>query len=134
MEAFEQAIEKAGIAASQTHLLSKNYSHIEQHQHLNPVTSFMKRDVVHSTIVSALLGLLFSLGILLLAFLAGWTNTAAGWFPFLFLSVSTLGFFTWMGGLHGIQTPNHQFTAFIKTLIMANMYSLIDASYAHETD
>jgi hypothetical protein len=50
------------------------------------------------------------------AYLAGWTDIAAGWVPFIFLSIALLGFFTWEGGLLGIQKPNAHFARFERAL------------------
>ncbi|MDF1524216.1 MAG: molybdopterin-dependent oxidoreductase, partial [Trueperaceae bacterium] len=44
--------------------------------------------------------------VLALTYLAGWHETRAGWLPFVYLSILLLGFFTWQGGLWGIESPN----------------------------
>ncbi len=46
------------------------------------------------------------------------TGVAAkvGWVPFVFLAIVLLGFFTWEGGLIGIQLPNSRFRRFEKAL------------------
>ena len=54
--------------------------------------------------------------VLVVAYLAGWTESPAGWTPFIFLAVVLLGFCTWEGGLIGIQDPNHNFTRFEQAL------------------
>jgi hypothetical protein len=50
------------------------------------------------------------------AYLLGWTATAAGWVPFIFLAIVVLGFCTWEGGFFGIQVPNAHFRRFRKNL------------------
>jgi len=54
--------------------------------------------------------------VLSVAYFAGWTETAAGWMPFVFLAVVLLGFSTWVGGLVGIEKPNHKFIRFEQAL------------------
>jgi hypothetical protein len=54
--------------------------------------------------------------VLSVAYFAGWTQTAAGWMPFIFLAVVLLGFCTWEGGFSGIQRPNVNFTRFEQAL------------------
>ncbi len=116
LETLEQQLEAAGISAPQIHVLSNDDAGVWKHSHLHEVQSLMKSDVVHSTTRGAIIGLIVAVLVLLVAFLAGWTNTAAGWMPFIFLAVVLLGFFTWEGGLFGIQTPNHHFARFEQAL------------------
>jgi hypothetical protein len=116
LEVFEEQLEAAGIATPQIHVLSRNDAAVHQHHHLHEVESFMKKDIVHSTTRGALVGLCGFALILALAYFAGWTRTAVGWMPFIFLAVVLLGFCTWEGGLFGIQTPNRQFARFDKVL------------------
>ena len=76
----------------------------------------MRRDIVHSTIFGAVIGAVGAGLVLLLAALFGWTETAAGWMPWIFLAVIVLGFCTWEGGLWGIQEPHTQFRRFEEAL------------------
>jgi hypothetical protein len=76
----------------------------------------MKNDIVHSTVLGAVVGICASALVLAVAHFAGWTETAAGWIPFIFLAVIVLGFCTWEGGLFGIQKPNHNFARFEQAL------------------
>ena len=116
LEQLERQLEAKGIATPQIHIYSKDEAGVARHEHLHEVQSFMKSDVIHSTKRAAAFGVVAAVLVLALAYLAGWTNTAAGWMPFIFLAVVMLGFITWQGGLWGIQTPNHHFTRFDKIL------------------
>jgi hypothetical protein len=116
LEVFEEQLEAAGVATPQIHVLSRNDAEVQRHQHLHEVESFMKKDIVHSTTRGALVGLCAFALVLAVAYFAGWTQTAVGWMPFIFLAVVLLGFCTWEGGLFGIQTPNHNFVRFEKAL------------------
>jgi hypothetical protein len=116
LEVFEEQLEAAGVATPQIHVLSRSDAEVHQHPHLHEVESFMRNDIVRSTIRGAFVGLCGSALVLAIAYLAGWTQTAVGWIPFVFLAVMVLGFCTWEGGLFGIQTPNHNFRRFEKAL------------------
>ncbi len=116
LEVFEEQLEAAGVSVSQIHVLSRNDAEVEHHHHLHEVQSFMKNDIVHSTIRGAVVGLCAFVLVLAIAYFAGWTESAVGWMPFIFLAVVMLGFCTWEGGLRGIQEPNHDFVRFEQAL------------------
>jgi hypothetical protein len=116
LEVFEEQLEMAGVSTPQIHVLSRNDAEVYQHHHLHEVGSFMKKDIVRSTAQGAVVGLCAFVLVLAIAYVAGWTETAVGWMPFTFLAVVLLGFFTWEGGLLGIQTPNHNFARFEQAL------------------
>jgi hypothetical protein len=112
LEVVEEQLEAAGVATPQIHVLTSHEDEIDLHEHLHRVQSFMKKDVVHSALIGAAVGACAFVLVLAVAYLAGWTQTAAGWVPFVFLAVVLLGFCTWEGGLFGIQVPNHHFARF----------------------
>jgi hypothetical protein len=116
LEVFEEQLEAAGVSSSQIHVLSRADADVEHHHHLHEVQSFMKNDIVHSTIRGAVVGLCAFVLVLAIAYFAGWTGSAVGWMPFIFLAVVMLGFCTWEGGLRGIQEPNHDFARFEQAL------------------
>ncbi|WP_199609500.1 NAD/FAD-utilizing enzyme [Flocculibacter collagenilyticus] len=107
----EQELKQKGFSPFQIHVLSEKDSEVEKHQ-LNEVEAVLKKDVVHSTEIGAAIGVVFAALVLTVAYLLGWTSSAAGWLPFIFLSIVILGFCTWEGGLFGIQEPNYQFKQF----------------------
>jgi hypothetical protein len=111
LESVEQELEAKGISTEQIHVLSENDAEVEQH-HLHDVTSLMKQDVVHSGEVGAVIGLLLAVLVLGGAYLLGWSESAAGWTPFIFLAIVLFGFCTWEGGFFGIQVPNTHFKRF----------------------
>ena len=116
LELFEEQLESAGVTTPQIHVLSRHETDVAHHEHLNYVQSFMKKDVVHSTQVGAVVGILVAILTLVIANLFGWTETAAGWIPFIFLAILLLGFCTWEGGLIGMETPNYNFARFAEAL------------------
>lgn len=116
LERFEDELEHADFVTPQIHLLTLDDTGAAHHHHLHAVTAFMKQDVVHSALVGAGLGLVVAFLVLVVSHLAGWTQTPAGWMPFIFLAIIALGFCTWEGGLRGIDTPNVHFKNFEKAL------------------
>ncbi len=116
LERLEGDLEAAGVVTPQIHVLTLDDRGAENHHHLHQVTSLMKKDIIHSTIVGAVIGLCMSALVLLVVYAAGWTESAAGWLPFIFLAIIVLGFFTWEGGLLGIETPNVHFKRFAAAL------------------
>ena len=116
LEVFEEQLEAAGVSTAQIHVLSRNDAEVGHHHHLHEVQSFMKNDIVHSTIRGAVVGLCVAVLVLATAYFAGWTQSAAGWTPVIFLAVVLLGFCTWEGGFLGFQKPNHNFVRFEQAL------------------
>ncbi len=116
LDVFEEQLEAAGVARPQIHVLSANDPDVQRHAHLHAVQSLLRSDVVRSTTRGAMVGVAAAVLVLSIAHFAGWTQTAAGWMPFLFLSVILLGFCTWEGGFLGIQKPNHNFARFEQAL------------------
>lgn len=116
LEVFEEQLEADGVSTPQIHVLSSNDADVEHHHHLHEVQSLMKNDIIHLTLRGAFVGVCAFVLVLVVAHYAGWTKTAAGWTPVIFLAVVLLGFCTWEGGLLGIQKPNHNFARFEKAL------------------
>jgi len=132
LEIFEQQLEASGITTPQIHVLSKNDEEVAHHENLNYVQSFMKNDVIHSAEVGAVIGFVLSLSILAVAYFSGWTESATGWFPFIFLAIVLFGFSTWEGGLMGIQKPNFHFARFADALKMGRHVFFVDLETKQE--
>lgn len=116
LEVFEEQLEADGVTTPQIHVLSRHDTDVAHHDHLNYVQSFMKRDIVHSTEIGAVVGVCLAAIILMVAYVFGWTESAAGWMPFIFLAIMTLGLCAWEGGLIGMETPNYNFARFAEAL------------------
>lgn len=132
LELFEQQLEAAGVTTPQIHVLSKHDTDIAHHEHLNYVQSFLKKDVVHSTEIGAVAGVCLAVISLMIAYIFGWTQSAAGWMPFIFLAIIILGFCTWEGGLIGMETPNYNFTRFEEALKNNQHILFIDLKHEQE--
>lgn len=115
LELLERQLEAAGISPPQIHVLSVDDAEVERHR-VHEVQSLMKKDIVRSTKRGALIGLCAFALVFAVAYFAGWTKTAVGWTPFVFLAVVLLGFCAWEGGLIGIEKPNHNFARFEQAL------------------
>lgn len=131
LEAVERELEQQGIDTPQIHVLSEQDANVELH-HLPEVSPVLKSDVVHSTEVGAVVGVIAATLVLLVAYFMGWTATAAGWMPFIFLAVVVLGFCTWEGGFIGIQEPNIHFKRFQDILKQGKHVLFVDINPEHE--
>ena len=116
LEKVEEELESRGVDTPQIHVLSLDDGATENHVHLHDVTSFMKSDVIRSGEWGLAIGVVGAALVLLVAYFMDWTNTVAGWIPFIFLSIVVLGFCTWEGGFIGIQRANKHFERFEKVL------------------
>ncbi|GAA6184109.1 NAD/FAD-utilizing enzyme [Aliiglaciecola sp. NS0011-25] len=124
---IQSELEDKGLSTPQLHVLSENDAEVEKH-HLHAIESVLKKDVVRSTELGAVVGAICAALVLLLAYSMNWHLTAAGWIPFGFLAVVILGFCTWEGGLIGIQVPNYQFRQFQKLLKQGKHIFFVDAT------
>jgi len=124
LEVVAQELENNGLAKEQIRVLSQNDEGVAQRR-LPGVTSFMKKDVVRSSIVGAAIGVCLSVLVLAGAWLTGWPETFT-WIPFVLLAIVVLGFCTWEGGLWGIQEPNAEFRRFQKVLDHGKHLLLVD--------
>lgn len=132
LEVLERQLEAEGISTPQIHVLSLQDADVEKHPSLHEVQSFMKSDIIHSTTRGALVGVVASALVLAVAHFAGWTQSAAGWVPFVFLAIIVLGFCTWEGGLAGIQRPNHNFRRFEAALKEGKHVFFVDVEPGQE--
>lgn len=132
LEVVENQLENNGISTPQIHVLSENDAEVEKH-HLHAIESVLKKDVVHSTELGALVGVVVAALILLIAYFLNWHTSAAGWVPFVFLAVVIIGFCTWEGGLIGIQVPNYQFKRFQALLKDGKHILFVDIEPAQES-
>ena len=132
LEKFEDELEARGVATQQIHVLSLDDPNVSRHGHLHAVHPFLKSDVVHSASRGIVVGVVLAALLLLLAHFAGWTMTAAGWMPFIFLAIVLLGFCTWEAGFMGFQKPNHNYARFEQALKNGKHVFLVDLEPAQE--
>ena len=121
LETLEIELEKRGISAPHAHVLSNSDAEVASHPKLNEVEAVLRTDVVHSTKVGAIVGVLAAIAMLYIVALMGWAETST-WIPFVFLSIVMVGFFTWEFGFIGIQHKNNRFARFEKALKQGKAY------------
>ncbi len=131
LEAVERELEDSGLATPQIHVLSQDDAEVEHHR-LPEVEAVLRKDVVHSMEWGAVIGVVGAALVLAVAYFAGWTESAAGWIPFIFLAIVVLGFCTWEGGLFGIQEPHHQFKRFQNALSEGKHVFFVDVTEQQE--
>jgi hypothetical protein len=128
LERFEIELERQGIPTEQIRVLSVDDTSVGNRRNLNDVAALMKKDLVHAGSYGLVIGVVVALLVLAVAYLGGWSKTPAGWAPFIFLAIVALGFFTWEGGLWGIQTPNVRFKQFEDELRAGRHVFFVDVS------
>ena len=130
LQTIEEQLQECGIPMPHFHVLSENDTEVEKH-HLHAIEPILKKDVVRSTELGALLGLAGAVLVLTTTYQMEWHHGAAGWIPFVFSALVTLGFCTWQGGLIGIQLPNHQFRRFQQLLNAGKHVFFVDIEPKH---
>jgi fumarate reductase subunit D len=130
LEVVERELEAAGIATEQIHVLSLDEAEVGKHK-LHEVQEFLKKDVIHSGELGALIGLVLAIIALVTAYLLG-LHLTLGWFPIIVLGIAILGFCTWEGGLFGIQVPNSNFRRYMKALKHGKHILFVDVDDGEE--
>ena len=125
LETIEHELQTQGVLTPQFHVLSENDAEVEKH-HLHAIEPVLKKDVVRSTELGAVFGLVGAALVLIVTYLMQWHLSTVGWLPFVFSAFVTLGFCTWQGGLIGIQLPNHQFKRFQELLSSGKHVFFVD--------
>ena len=131
LDRIEVELEKRGIKRSQIHVLSKDDTAVETHEHLHNIESVLKQDVVHGVIVGAMFGILGAAAVMAIGYLTTLPETYT-WMPFYFLAVVMFGFITWSGGFYGIQTPHKDFRRFQKDLDSGKHIFIVDVDSTQE--
>lgn len=126
LEVLEEELEQAGVTTPQIHVLSNDDTGLANHRHLHEVLSFMKKDLVRSLMIGAVVGAVLSSLIIGAAWFFDLPEKTVGWVPFIFLAIIALGFSTWEGGLFGIQVPNTQFQRFEQGLKEGKHVFIVD--------
>ena len=130
LEMIERQLEDAGVTTAQIHVLSEDDAGVKAHR-LNDVEAVLRRDVVHGTELGAVVGVIGSALILVVAWATGLPETIT-WVPPIFLSIIILGFCTWEGGFIGIQKPHADFERFQDTLRSGKHVLLVDVGRKQE--
>ncbi|REL34413.1 NAD/FAD-utilizing enzyme [Thalassotalea euphylliae] len=128
---LQSELTEQGVTEPQIHVLSHDDAAIDEHN-LPEVESVLKKDVVHSTEIGAVIGVIAAAITLFVAYYMGWTESAAGWLPFVLLAIVVLGFCTWEGGFIGIQRNNVHFERFQEVLRKGKHVLFVDIEQNQE--
>lgn len=131
LDMIEAELEEKGINRPQIHVLSKDDAGVDTHRHLHNIESVLKQDIVHGTLVGAMLGLIAAILVLAIGFISRLPE-AYTWTPFYFLAIVLFGFITWSGGFYGIQTPHKDFRRFQKDLNNGKHIFIVDVDPSQE--
>jgi hypothetical protein len=132
LEQIELELEQEGISAAHSHVLSLDDAEVAAHPSLNEVEAVLRTDVVHSTKVGAVVGVIAATLMIYVVSLTGWAEKAT-WVPFVFLAIAMLGFFTWEFGFIGIQRKNNRFARFEKALKRGKHIFFVDIESENES-
>lgn len=133
LETVENELEQQGVSRRQFHVLSENDTEVEKH-HLHAITPFLKQDMVHSSELGAVVGVLIAAVMLITVYLLGLHTSAVGWLPFIFGALVILGFCIWEGGMIGLQIPNQKFRRFQKLLKKGRHVFFVDTRNEQEAN
>lgn len=128
---LEKRLENRGILRSQIRVLSKDDAGVETREHLHNIESILKYDIVHGAMLGALAGVALAIVALATGEYTNLTSTYT-WTPFIFLAVVLLGFSTWFGGYHGIQSPHKDFRKFENVLNEGKHVFFVDIDMEEE--
>ena len=132
LDRIEDELEQRGISKPQIHVLSKDDTGVDRHQHLHNIESLLKQDVIHGTMVGAVFGILAAGLVLAIGYFSRLPETYT-WMPFYFLAIVLFGFITWSGGFYGIQTPHKDFRRFQNELNNKKHIFIIDVDSSQES-
>ncbi len=131
LDDIERELEATGFYKPQIHVLSKDDTGVDQHEHLHNIEAVFKMDVVHGTVVGAITGAVAAVAVITVAQVSGWPATYT-WVPFMFLAVVMFGFCTWFGGFYGIQAPHRDFKRFASHLEQGKHIFIVDVDPEQE--
>ncbi len=129
-ESLAAELEENGLSKGQMHVLSNSDDEAER-RNLNQVYSWFKTDVMSSTYVGVLIGVIFAFFVTICAYYLG-LRDYLGWTPFVFLALLALGFSTWEAGFIGTQIPNRKFRRFQSDLDSGRHILQVDCGPADE--
>ncbi|MCJ1882884.1 hypothetical protein [Pseudomonas nitroreducens] len=131
LERVENELQESGIGREQMHVLSEQDAELGEHR-LHEIPSVLKKDVVHWGKIGALIGVALATLVLIGGYLSGWTQTAAGWVPLVFLAVVLGGFSLWESSFIGLQRPSSDARRFEPSLHAGRHVFFVDVKPEQE--
>ena len=124
VEDLQNELLQSGFSNTQVHVLSEDETGLAKH-HLLSINSLSKTDVLHSTLLACIPGSAAALAAILIPYNLGAVNEV-GWGALIMLAIITFAFFTWEGGLWGIQQINSRFSEFESQINAGNHIMIVD--------
>jgi hypothetical protein len=132
LEQLEMELEASGISREQIHVLTQQDAAVDHHEHLHQMAPVLKTDILHSGRRTLVVGIIVAALILLIAGLSGWTDSPAGWMPFIMLAAVITVFSAWEGGIIGARKPNYFFRGFQRRLRAGRHLFFVDVQAEQE--
>lgn len=129
-EDIDHDLEFVGINSDDIHYLSKNSQEFAGHN-VHQASLFEERDILHSGLQGAIIGLIVGILLSILIKILQPLGWQAQWYNFVFITVLSTGFSTWLGGLIGIGYENYKITDFHQYLIKGKTLLMV---YLRPTD
>lgn len=131
LDLLEHELQASGIPIEQIHVLSEQDAELARHD-VHAVPSVMRTDLFNMGLRGAAVGVVLAIVVLLVVWFAGWSETRAGWGPFVLLALVLLGFSAWSSGLFGFHRRNQHFQAVEKNLQQGQHVLFVDVEPQHE--
>jgi hypothetical protein len=131
LKTVAQELRSQGIATPQIHVLSKHDPELAHH-HLYEVEEQLKRGIINSANIGAVVGVLVASGLLFIAYLLAWQDGPTGGMSIIFLSLLVLGFCIWESDTIAIQLPNINVKQFQRLLYSGKLILFVDADLKQE--
>lgn len=124
LEAAEHDLEDNGVPRSHIHVLGNNEAQLQAHD-LPLFSEWSKRDMLYYGLRGALVGGILASTAILGAYIYGVSDPGA-WLVIAFVSTLIVGFFTWEGGLVGINKLNHSLEKYREAVNKGEYLLVID--------
>lgn len=125
LDHIEEELEARGVHQLQIHVISKDDSGVDTHDHLHNMDSVFKKNVVHGTISGTWIGVVIAALVLIITSYSDWPETYT-WMPFILLAIVLLGLSAWAGGLYGAQKLHKDFKRFELQLRQGKHVFIVD--------
>jgi len=131
LERIEEEVELRGITKPQIHVLSKDDTAVANYKHLHNIETIFKQDMIHSTIVAVVFGVIAAALVMAIGYMSGLPEVYT-WMPFYLLAIVVFAFVTWSGVFFGINTPHRDFRRFQKDLDAGRHVFVLDIDPSQE--
>ena len=131
LDHIEEELEARGVHRLQIHVISRDDTGVDTHDHLHKMDSVFKNDVVHGILSGAWIGTVIAALVLIVTSYSDWP-AAYTWTPFIFLAIVLLGLSAWAGGFYGIRILHKDFKRFELQLRQGKHVFIVDVDPGQE--